>query len=73
MSATEEYMRIDIVNSLDTVASPGMSSDTLDSLDSQIDAIHTTIGPKIHNNSFGYAALNILPNEGTKHLLDFTE
>tara|TARA_A100001037_G_scaffold103953_1_gene94531 strand:+ start:16368 stop:17729 length:1362 start_codon:yes stop_codon:yes gene_type:complete len=72
-SVTEEYMRIDIGNSLDTVASPGMSSDTLDSLDHQVDAIHTTIGPKIHDNSFGYAALNLLSPEETKQLLDFTE
>ena len=73
MNVTEEYMRIDIGNSIDTVASPGISSDTLDSLDDQVAAIHSVIGPKINNNSFGYAALNILSPEELKNLCDFTE
>ena len=66
-------MRIDIGNCMDTVASPGISSESLDSLAIQVSEIHMDIGPKITNNTFGYAALNPPSPEEMKQLFTISD
>ena len=66
-------MRIDIGNSMDSVSSPGLTPDMLDSLDSKVRHIHRLIAPKINNRDFGYTALNPLNPDELKNFQDFID
>jgi glucose-6-phosphate isomerase len=52
-------MQIDIGNALATVASPGISRDSLDRLDERVETCHERLERGRENDEFGYAALNL--------------
>ncbi|WP_435359541.1 glucose-6-phosphate isomerase [Haloarchaeobius sp. DFWS5] len=52
-------MRVDIGNALASEASPGISRDALDRLDTQVAAAHERIERGMAENEHGYAALNL--------------
>ncbi|MCO8242930.1 MULTISPECIES: glucose-6-phosphate isomerase [unclassified Haladaptatus] len=52
-------MRVDLGNALDSVASPGVSRDTLSRLDDRVADAHERIETGRANDEHGYAALNL--------------
>ncbi|WP_153952535.1 glucose-6-phosphate isomerase [Halosegnis longus] len=52
-------MQLDIGNALDSVATPGVSTDALDRLDDAVADAHETIAAGMSNARFGYASLNL--------------
>ncbi|PSQ52954.1 glucose-6-phosphate isomerase [Halobacteriales archaeon SW_8_65_20] len=52
-------MQLDIGNALDSVATPGVSTDALDRLDGAVADAHETIAAGMSNARFGYASLNL--------------